>query len=388
MAALATACGPRLPDLPSAGGPPWRELGSMHFTMWTDAPVDEAREMLQRMEWLRSVIYGAVFPDLPAGGKTFVVVLRDAREASVFVPPYHTAYATAGPGNPVREPMIVMPSDPHGDSLLVTHELSHAISYNAVHDQPRWFAEGLATYFETIDLDMAKGTADVGSLRPEVKRGLEQHGLVPAARMFACARLSCTDDFSFYITAWAMFAYLRTEHPKELAAFEHLLGEEPASKAWREVFPDLDAAKLDMELRQFLVNGGLDIAHYTIEKRTWPIAVRVLGDADVHALRALLLHNRDRTAPAVATEVDAALALDPTNVLAQVMYLFVHHQVRSIEEARALTAAHPTDLLAWTVLASASDRGAEHEAAVAKACALMAENPAIDLWPACRRLPP
>jgi len=39
--------------------------------------------------------------------------------------------------------------NPEHDQIL-THELTHAITYGYLPDQPPWFAEGLANYFATI----------------------------------------------------------------------------------------------------------------------------------------------------------------------------------------------------------------------------------------------
>src|SRR5262245_56367623 len=84
----------RLPELPSKGGPSWIELRSPHFQLWTDGSADRAAELIQQMEHFRSIIYGIAFPEMPPGGTTFVIGLRNHRESAVFTPPYHPAYAT------------------------------------------------------------------------------------------------------------------------------------------------------------------------------------------------------------------------------------------------------------------------------------------------------
>src|SRR5262249_4027386 len=147
---LVAACGGALLPLPSQGGPAWHELTSMHFILWTDASSARGQELVQQMEWLRSVIFGAAFPDLPPGGKTFVIAFRDIHESRLYTPQYHDAFALAH--GPLHRPMIVLPADAYGDHFVITHELTHAISYGSVHHQPRWFAEGLATFFEAIEL--------------------------------------------------------------------------------------------------------------------------------------------------------------------------------------------------------------------------------------------
>jgi hypothetical protein len=383
---LLAGCGAALPPLPSQGGPAWRELSSMHFTLWTDAPPERGRELVQQMEWLRSIIYGVAFPDLPAGGKTFVVALRDIRESRVFTPPYHDAYAMAG--GPLRRPMIVMPADAYGDERMVTHELTHAISYNAIHRQPRWFSEGLATFFETIDMDMARGTVDVGALRYDVRASLDRDGIFSAERMLACDRMACTDDFRFYATAWTMYAFLHYKHPAELARYELALDSMPADQAWQQAMAELPAQALDHELLGYLKYGGYAIAHFKIEKRQWPIAERPLADADVDAIRAFLHWQRDRSSPDAERELAAALAADRANVLAVTLDTYIHKRKPLLDEARAVTVAHPDDFLAWLLLAQAARDRDEQRAAHDKVCALIADDPAAQGPRDCHNLSP
>jgi len=383
---LLAGCGAALPPLPSQGGPAWRELSSMHFTLWTDAPAARGRELVQQMEWLRSIIYGVAFPDLPPGGKTLVVAFRDIRESRVFTPPYHDAFATSG--GPLRRPMIVMPADAYGDEHVVTHELTHAISYNAIHAQPRWFAEGLASFFETIDLDMARGTVDVGGLRREMRASIDRDGIFSSGRMLACDRMACTDDYRFYATAWTMYAYLHYKHPAELARFELALGNMPPEQAWQQTMTELPTQALDHELTQYLLYGGYTIAHFNIEKRQWPIAERPLADADVDAIRALLHWMRDAKSPDAERELAAALAADPTHVLANVLDAHVHKRTPSLDRARAVTLAHPDDFLAWLLLAQATRNREEQRGAHDKVCALIADDPAAQGPRDCHNLSP
>ncbi len=383
---LLAGCGAALPPLPSQGGPAWRELSSMHFTLWTDAPPERGRELVQQMEWLRSIIYGVAFPDLPPGGKTFVVAFRDIRESRVFTPTYHDAFASAG--GPQHRPMIVMPADAYGDDKVVTHELTHAISFNAIHAQPRWFSEGLATFFETIDLDMARGTVDVGALRPEIRASIDRDGIFLTAKMLACDRMACTDDFKFYATAWTMYAYLHYKHPAELARFEVALGNMPADQAWQQTMGDLPTQALDHELVGYLMYGGYSIAHFKIEKRQWPIAERPLADADVDTLRALLHWMRDAKSLDAERELAAALAADRTNVLAHMLDRYMHKRPPTLDDARAVTLAHPDDFLAWLLLADATKNRNEQRHALDKLCALIADDPAVQAPRACHIMSP
>ncbi|HEY1555708.1 MAG TPA: DUF1570 domain-containing protein [Kofleriaceae bacterium] len=348
--------------------------------MWTDASPDRGRELLQQMEHFRSIIYGVAFPDLPPGGVTLVIALRDHRESAAFTPLYHPAYAMHG--GPLLQPTMVLPADAYGDETLVAHELTHAISYNAVHEQPRWFAEGIAMYFQSIDLDAKHATVDVGKPPPDVGE-LRSHPLEPITAMFACKEMSCTDDHIFYSTAWTMYAWLRNEHPKELAHLEELFEDEPADRAWREVFPDHAIETFALELRAWLTSGGLKIWTFKIALKTWPVTQRTLSDADVHAARALLdlEQHRDR----VDAEVAAALALEPNQVVARTIDYTLHHDRTTVPIARAVVAAHPDQWLAWRMLAETLHSGAEAHDAHVKMCDLVLQNPALSAYRRCAK---
>jgi hypothetical protein len=53
--------------VPGKGGPPWIELTSPHFTIWTDAGPERAREIMFEMERLRVILVHAMFPDSARG---------------------------------------------------------------------------------------------------------------------------------------------------------------------------------------------------------------------------------------------------------------------------------------------------------------------------------
>src|SRR5262245_22427870 len=72
MIAVLAGCAAAVPQVPSQGGPAWRELTSEHFTVWSDADPGRARELVREMEHLRQVIVGVAFPGVPAGGRSLV----------------------------------------------------------------------------------------------------------------------------------------------------------------------------------------------------------------------------------------------------------------------------------------------------------------------------
>lgn len=374
LLALLAACGPAIPPLPAQGGPPWLELTSEHFTLWTDTSAGRARELVSEMEHLRQVVIGASFRSVAREGRILVIALRDEEELHAYEPDPVAAVAFPPDSTVVHQPMILLAANNlRGDEALVeTHELTHAISFAMIPNQPPWFAEGLATFFATIHLDEDHGTVDLG--RPPEHRGqpLPMHHLIGLRTMFECKALSCLDA-GFYATAWAVFTYLQNAHAVELSRFEQLLAaNQDWQTAWNEAFPRLSPDTLEEELRGWLVSGSHTVLHFSVQLKDYPVTQRTLGEGEIHAIRGLLA---PRAEEALA-EVQAANRVDPTNVLANVLAVS-HGRPITPGAARAIAGDHPDDWRAWWLVAVALGSGDEAEAARHKACELAAANPAI-----------
>ncbi len=373
----AAAChGPALPAVPGKGGPVWIELQSAHFTLWTDSSRSRAQKLIREMEHLRQVILGVGFSGGSAEGRSLVLALRDSEEVGVFVPEQFIAYAWSG--GTARQPLIVLPADTQGDdSHVITHELAHVISYTAIRNQPRWFAEGLANFFATVNLDPDTASGNIGEPLPYIVARLRQTPPTPAATMFACDAHACLDDM-FYATAWAMFSFLANTYPQELLRYAERLDQLPPgsqAQAWAEVFPALTPDKIDHDLREWLAYGKHTVWRFNVKLQQWPVTERTLTDADVYAARALMRQLFAKPGATPAAELAEALAADPTHVLAHLVKAG-YKQPISVDEARRVADAHPDDWRAWYLVGHAADWHGDHaREAWGKACALLAKSP-------------
>ncbi|HEY0479002.1 MAG TPA: DUF1570 domain-containing protein [Kofleriaceae bacterium] len=380
IAALVIACGAchtAFPSVPSEGGPAWTELTSDHFIVWTDDSPGAGRNLLGVMEHMRQIVFGVSVFNPTSNAKAFVIALRDQYEVRPYVP--ENLIALAGPPRyPLFQPTILLSTESLDyDRRVTIHELAHVISFDALPVQPRWFAEGLAGYFETMQLDEDTGAFDLGGARSDFLRLLRQPaGIMPIADLFACTELQCLDT-RFYPTAWTLFAYLANRRPDDLLRYVRrltALDHDAQAGAWAEVLPDLTPAKLDGMLSDWIRFGELAVHRYKVKLKDFAVTTRALGDADVYTARALLRHAHHPKGPPPA-EVSAALAIDPTNVVAH-MVRRAHDGQLSPETARSLTAAHPDDWRAWLLLKLVLKHGAEAQAAHARACSLVASSPA------------
>lgn len=137
------------------------------------------------------------------------------------------------------------------------------------------------------------------------------------------------------------------------------------TRAWQSVFPELSPEALDRGINWDL--RKLKLPEVRVSVAQVPTKVRILGDADVLAVRALLrgVSGDKESLP----EATAAVSLAPTQLLASLV-LAAHRAPLSAEHLRALTDAHPHDPRAWLLRAQLADDEAERQDAYMRVCAL------------------
>ena len=152
----------------------------------------------------------------------------------------------------------------------VIHEATHQIAYNCglqtrLADIPLWVSEGIAVYFETPDLNSAKGWGNLGAVNPTRLAAFREY---TPRRPADSLRTLVADDTRFrdtrrapeaYAEAWALNYYLLHHHPKQYVAYlqmlsqkKQLLWDDPATrlKEFQDAFGD-NLGRLDADfLRQ------------------------------------------------------------------------------------------------------------------------------------------
>jgi hypothetical protein len=395
--AVVAACGAAVPQVPGKGGPPWIELTSEHFLVWTDGSPERARELIREMERFRQIVLGGAFPGASSVDRSLVIMLRDNAELTAFSQTDQARPFAMPTRNPLWPPTIVLSAFSYHDpeNTAVAHELTHLISWGAVRNQPRWLAEGMAMYFETVNLDPDSTKADIG-IEPRYQgRRIRLPHLMPIAKLFEWKRIGPNESHE-YTTAWALFTFLINEHRAELVRYLQLLDnrddkQAQAASTWSEAFPSLPLSTIDGVLQQWLTTGSHLVTHINIRLRTWPASERRLADPDVYAIRALLHGTKASDAARVQAHdaVAAALSNDPDNVLAWLVRLRLDDKAPTVEQGRALAAAHRDDWRAWVLAAlsvqMANGDAQEVQAARNAACQLrLKSSPGEAPWP-CER---
>jgi Protein of unknown function (DUF1570) len=378
MMALA-ACGglqPTPPVLPSQGGPPWRELQSEHFTLWTNATSERGRELVQQMELRRQVLVRGM-NRAPANGRILAIGLRSTSEALEFLPLGKAAVAWPS-GYPFFQAGILFSAEHHGelDAVVLNHELAHAISDSIIVNQPKWFAEGLACYFEMATRDERTGVVQIGLPHPTRLRAVLEYTHTPIAKLLACSSMECTNE-KFYATSWALFSYLLTYRYEQFARYQQRLNQleerpleaAPYLEIWRQEFPDLSLDELGMELRAQVKT--FKPPRFTMDVQQAAVSERPLVEADVLATHSLLYMIRHPEKSQAAMK--AAIALEPHHPLAWMVSALWGHPM-SQELARAIAAAHPGQWRAWLLVERFAKDEQERGAAFRRLCELAAKD--------------
>ena len=389
MVVIVAGCAATLPAVPGKGGPAWYELTSEHFSVWTDAELERARELIAEMERLREVIVGVAFPSAPSSRIVAIIVrndeeLRIVRADDRGIPLVRTASSV------LYQPVICFSafSNVNVTDVALNNQLSRVIASAVLARQPRWFTLGFATYFQTLNVDLGNTRIYVGNPPRTGTLPMRMAALMPVSRLLLWGVVDeAKFDLQVYSTAWALFTFLINEHRGELLHYIDLL-HVPAAAAsdhdpsqamrdWAAAFPSLPIDRVDQELRGWLVKGKHLVVYYDLHEPAAPHTERALSDAEVHAIEGYL-----STADSQEREhVAASLALDPTNVLARVLDVSHRKHLPSVAEASATSAAHPDDWRAWwlEVLARRATRTDDPAiaTAAARACTLIALNPAL-----------
>ena len=359
LLALVPTCAGHLPPCPAAGGPAWTELESPHFRLRTDDDSAAARAALTDLEQLQAAlltVFG-VPPDLDTGRLPVVVVDRGWTD---FSPRQVEGFFTQA----LFQPLVVMVA---GGELhrqeLIKHELVHYLSHMVMERQPRWLAEGLATYYATIEYDEDAGRITVGRPSPALLHHAQRTSVATIQSMFTAT--TGVDATRFYAAAWITMHYLMNHRIVALAGYEKALraGASPEA-AWTAAFGAETPAQLAYEVRQY-VDGGqyaLLIFKFSPPQLAAPVERR-LSDADAHATRALLYMTGHRMRSGGADdprvdarrELDEALRQDPAHVRSRAIAHWMLGAPADLGPATAATSAHADDWLAWLLLADARD---------------------------------
>ncbi|HEX8703536.1 MAG TPA: DUF1570 domain-containing protein [Myxococcaceae bacterium] len=362
---LGTGCSTIRAVCPEEGGHAWHELRSAHFVVRTNLDPVPARKVTLDLERYRRALLLAWTRDFDPPGRLEVIVLRTRGQLAEFDASGYDGFTAFT----INGPVIVM--DGGGDVYsgkaaarnIQAHELAHYLSRFMLVRQPRWFAEGLATYLETVSLSKDGTEVVIGTPHSQnlahvrLKRWMKLEALWRWDEEFHTIK----DPSSHYASSWLWVYFLMEEHGQRFSDFQVrlALAEDPR-KAFEEAFAG--AGDLEAGLLRFIKQGGF--VERTVPMPPVPneLAMREMEGAEVHAVRArlhLMGSGRDweEQAQEARLEVTQGISENPTNVSVALLHAdFMTNAQERLALAEALVKARPDSGLAWGLLGRAHGR--------------------------------
>jgi len=373
------------PPRPPRAAPAWRELTTAHFVLRSDAQLGLAERAIRELELYRVLLIAAM-PSLAAVERRVEVHAFASEgaflEASRSRPGFVGHVLTNSAGYQVITLWLFAWRDQESQADILAHELVHSLSRHVIPNQPRWFAEGLATELSQVAREEAGKRHVGGAVRPE----FDGIAPLPLQQLFAWRGSCPAEERRCYATAWWLFRHLASAEPRGLEELtRRLTAGEPEEAAWNAAFPAWSRrgdglAGLDgivgRHAEERTVARELTVPREAVAAAGAAPEVRLLtpGEALTVGLEQLQGASREVLAP----RVEAALRADAGHVAA----LAARADWVSPPEATALAlravAAHPEDPAAWRLLGRsllAPTAAAEREAAFRRAVALGPEEP-------------
>ncbi len=359
-------------------GAPWRELATEHFVLRTDISSDSARRLVEQLEVQRALLVQALPALAAVEGRLDVYALSSREEywEATGQRSDYIGHAHLREGGQRYVVLFVSPSGVAEDQTsTVAHELAHALLWQVVPSQPRWFSEGFAGYLESVARERG-GKRWVG-LRAN---HYEEIDPLPVRELFSWRQAAHRREWRYYQSAFVLVRYLDAEQPAGFAELQRRLAAgEDGEAAWNAAFPrwsltDGAPAELDRILRA-RAQDKAGTREVSAAVAVTP-SERLLSASEEHTVRLTL---PVRWTPALVKErTEAALAVDPRHPRAlQVIADAAEGDGVALALARSAVAAHPEDPRSWVYLAwyLPAERSAEREAALRRALELAPDDP-------------
>ena len=247
----------------------WTEAQTLHVTLKTDLRPDDARRAAVMVERTRAALLASAWPGatLLQPERIEVVVLSNHQEFQTYLgentagefiegayPP--TIFLYGGPEQWERRETLELEET----TSILKHELSHHLAAFFYRRQPRWFAEGLAQFLETLRFSEDGKTATLGDINLHAVRSYNRWRTFTVADALAWGSTFNPEDqgsvMGIYGLSWLLVHWLYNTHPDEFARYQTLLvkGIDP-DKAWKATFPRLVPSEVDTELNHYARYG-------------------------------------------------------------------------------------------------------------------------------------
>lgn len=360
---LVTGCATVSPECASHGGNTWRQVRSPHFSLVTNLSAEEAKTSMLKLELSRAavapVLQGAELSSAPIE----VVLFASGAQLAAVTGTDESFWSEdfRGPLLVIQDDANILASNPQLERAM--HELTHLLSARVFRRLPRWVAEGLAAYLETVTLDVREKSARRGKANQVRLGDIERWNILPVESLWAWTRVEKDKpglEQHRLSSAWFWVYFLVNEHRAAFDGFLKALakGDEPAA-AWKAAFPELTTASMATASEKFRAEGKSTGQAIELSSVDQTITDAALPDARVHAVFSRLAALRGDWKRAVE-QADLAATMDANDVvvLEQVSATRAQPQER-VAAAEKATLTDPKRVEAWLLLGMASAEAKE-----------------------------
>lgn len=218
------------------------QVTSTHFEAIGDVPTQRLELEVGRLEQLYDV-FAVFFKAEPHLGQRIRVAVMREQEPAEFVDDAG-GFVTTGALDP-----FVITSVGEDSRFFVTnaHELVHLLSAYALPGQPRWFSEGIASFFEDAHFQTD------GSIKMGTWRDVYVWTSVDDLLSWDSRPVRLADSGPLYATSRALLFYLANRDEQRLERLlEGLRGRRPVAELYAELFPAEERVALLERVKAFV----------------------------------------------------------------------------------------------------------------------------------------
>ena len=312
---------------PATAKDKWLKIKSKHFTLVGNASERDIRTVGTKLEQFRSV-FSQLFPRVRMDSPVpiTVIVFKSRSAYAPFMPGYNgKTTEVAGyfqPGEDVNYISLTSEFGQNNPYATIFHEFVHSLTNDSTANMPLWLSEGIAEFYETLEVTDNDTKVTLGSPISHHVFRLRETKFMPFPQFFAVHHKSPEynerDKQSiFYAQAWAFVHYLmlgnNSQRQPQLGQFFNLLSTgAPVEDCFKKAF-QTDFATMEKELKNYISGSRYTVIRYSSkEKLTFDheMTTEPLAEAEANYYLGDLLAHQHRTD--AEKYLQTAIQLDPT----------------------------------------------------------------------------
>jgi tetratricopeptide (TPR) repeat protein len=345
--------------------PGWHQATSAHFRLRTSLGAEVAQRATLELELFRAALLTAWPAEFNPEGRVEVILLP-LPELAVFTRGDVRGFVMDGRDD---AKILVIAQETGGvlstvrDQPALVHELAHYLASFIFLTEPRWFAEGMASYLAMAQVSADRKESILGIPNMKYLKYVKAQGVLPMEELWRWDERPTLDDpetqASYYASSWLWVHYLLTVHRERMGRFHTAMSRaEDPRQAWEESLGKLK--ELEKGLQAHATARSYTAGSYPLRPVATQVEVKGVPHAEVHAVRARLhefglsgASEEDRRRRA-RLEVQQGMKEDATNVeVALEGARLLEAPQERLKLAQELIKARPEAAQAWTLLGRA-----------------------------------